>query len=111
VSCPLLRSGIFSKLCLATLSEPQQQDFCKRNFWECEIYKSSPCSPKVISFKKGALADYENMKNKYLEYLRKLEELLINGELEPQVFSTLLEKYEKDLEACLRMLRYSELHD
>ena len=39
-----------------------------------------------------------------MSYLVRLEELFLNGELEPQVFSILREKYEKELEACLRIL-------
>jgi len=111
VSCPLLRRGVFSKVCLVTLSEPQRLSLCKGNFWECEIYRGSPYSPKVISLRKGALVEYDSMRNRYLEYLQKLEELFISGELEPQVFSILREKYEKELEACLRILGYSEVHD
>lgn len=109
--CPLLRSGVFSKVCLVTLSEPQRTSFCKGNFWECEIYRGSPYSPKIISLKRCVLVEYDSMRKKYLAYLRKLEELFINGELEPQVFSFLREKYEKELEACIRILGYSEVHD
>jgi hypothetical protein len=98
-------------MCLATLTEPQQPSLCKRNFWECEIYRRSSYSPKVILLERNALIKYERMKNRYLEYLRKLEELFMCSKLEPQVFSTLREKYEKELDTCLRLLRCSEAHD
>ncbi|MCC6050705.1 MAG: hypothetical protein LM580_08350 [Thermofilum sp.] len=102
--CPLLKGGFLGKLCLATMSKPRYPGLCGGSFWECEIYRHSPYGPKVVSMKKISVKDYEELRSRYLSYLARLEELFLNGELEPQVFSILREKYEKELEACLRIL-------
>jgi hypothetical protein len=108
VRCPLLKGSFFGKMCLATLSKPQHPELCDGSFWECEIYRQSPYGPKVVSLRKVSMREYEGLRNRYLEYMSKLEELFMKGEVEPQVFSILREKYEKELEACLRVLERSE---
>ena len=107
--CPLLKGGLFGKTCLATSSKPQRRGLCEGDFWECEIYRQSPYGPKVTSLKKISVKDFEELRSKYLEYMSKLEELFVRGELEPQVFSVLWERYEKELEACLAVLRGGEM--
>lgn len=106
--CPFLKGSFFGKMCLATLSKPQHPELCDGSFWECEIYRQSPYGPKVVSLRKIPLKEYEELRNKYVEYMSKLEDLFIKGELEPQVFSILRERYEKELEASLKVLESSE---